>query len=118
MRSPWKARSAPLALTLAAVVACAPSAEKRQQQVETCATARAAYGNDVAACLIVRYNWQPADARVKAILTEQREREFVDSILQPERKPATPINRHADSIAQAECKRTGGSINEAGRCYH
>jgi hypothetical protein len=85
-------------LAAALFVACAPSAEKQQRQVATCATARAAHGNDIAACLIVRYNWRPDDAQARAAPIVQREREVAESAARVEQ---VRLSARLDSITTA-----------------
>ena len=92
-----------LALELVAVVlaGCPSSTERQQQQLATCSAARAAYGNDIAACLIVRYGWPPEDARARATPIVQRERELADSLARAERARLDSIQ---DSITTAVAK--------------
>ena len=85
-------------LVAALFVACTPSAEKHQRHVATCATARAAYGSDIAACLIVRCNGRPDDAQARAAPIVQREREVAESAARAEQ---VRLSVRLDSITTA-----------------
>ena len=77
-------------------------ANQRQYEVKECIAARVQWRNDIAACLIITYHWQPVEASAQARKIKVREQQIADS------------SRIPDSI---KCVSIGDSINERGECY-
>jgi hypothetical protein len=84
----------------------------KDRQADNCYHAKAAYGGDQAACLIVLYHWEARDARLKALEYEARERRYADSLTRAEEARAAreerrfqadlrDAHRYADSIIAA-----------------
>lgn len=64
----------PLLILLAA---CGPS---KDEQLANCRVAQAAYGDDLGACLVAKYNWSATDASIARLTERARVAALVDSI--------------------------------------